>query len=47
MGGFVTIDQYANTFQENQKTLDEMKSDARDKAAAIEEGGLDSGCVNI
>jgi uncharacterized protein len=34
MSGFVTKDQYANTLREHQKSQDEMKSDARDKARA-------------
>ena len=33
--GHVTKDQYANTLREYQKSQDEMKSDARDKAAAM------------
>ena len=32
--GHVTKDQYANTLREHQKSQDEMKSDARDKARA-------------
>ena len=35
MGGIVTKDEYANTLREYQTSQDEMKSDARDKAAAI------------
>ena len=34
MARYVTKDEYANTLREYQKSLDEMKSDARDKAAA-------------
>ena len=34
MRGHVTKDQYANTLREYQKSQDEMKSEARDKAAA-------------
>ena len=35
MDGHVTKDQYANTLREYQKSQDEMKSEARDKARAI------------
>jgi hypothetical protein len=34
MAGHVTKEEYANTLREYQKSLDEMKSEARDKAAA-------------
>ena len=34
MNGHVTKEEYANTLREYQKSLDEMKSEARDKAAA-------------
>ena len=34
MAGHVTKEQYANTLREYQKSQDEMKSDARDKAWA-------------
>ena len=34
MGGIVTKDEYSNTLREYQKSQDEMKSDARDKALA-------------
>ena len=34
VAGHVTKDQYANTLREYQKSQDEMKSDARDKALA-------------
>ena len=34
MHGYVTKDQYANTLREYQKSQDEMKSEARDKALA-------------
>ena len=34
MNGYVAKDQYANTLREYQKSQDEMKSDARDKALA-------------
>ena len=34
MHGDVTKDEYANTLREYQKSQDEMKSDARDKAVA-------------
>ena len=34
MNGIVTKEQYANTFREYQKSRDEMKSEARDKALA-------------
>ena len=34
MKGFVTKDEYANTLREYQKSQDDMKSDARDKARA-------------
>ena len=33
--GYVAKDQYANTLREYQKSQDEMKSKARDKARAI------------
>ena len=36
MAGHVTKDQYANTLREYQKSQDETKSDARDKANAIQ-----------
>ena len=35
MDGYVTKDQYANTLREYQMSQDEMKSEARDKAAAM------------
>ena len=35
MDGFVTKEEYANTLREYQKSQDEMKSDARDKALAV------------
>ena len=35
MSGFVTKDEYANTLRANKKIQDEMKSDTRDKAAAL------------
>ena len=35
MHGLVTKEEYANTLREYQKSQDEMKSDARDRAAAI------------
>ena len=35
-GGHVTKEEYANTLREYQKSQDEMKSDARDKAVAVE-----------
>ena len=35
MAGIVTKDEYANTLREYQKSQDEMKSDARDKALAL------------
>ena len=34
VAGYVTKDQYANTLRQYQKSQDEMKSDARDKARA-------------
>jgi len=34
MQGIVTKDEYANTLRAHQKIQDEIKSDARDKAAA-------------
>ena len=34
MNGHVTKEEYANTLREYQKSQDEMKSEARDKAAA-------------
>ena len=34
MQGIVTKDEYANTLRAHQKSIDEMKSDAREKAAA-------------
>ena len=37
MNGHVTKEQYANTLREYQKSQDEMKSDARDKAQAFHE----------
>ena len=37
MHGLVTKDEYANTLREYQKSQDEMKSDARDKAQAFYE----------
>ena len=33
MDGYVTKDEYANTLRAHQQRLNEMKSDARDKAA--------------
>ena len=46
MHGLVTKDEYANTLREYQKSQDEMKSEARDKAQAFrnnnEEGTLDA-----
>ena len=35
MDGYVTKEEYANTLREYQKSQDEMKSDARDKAKAL------------
>ena len=35
MNGHVTKDQYANTLHEYQKSQDEAKSEARDKARAL------------
>ena len=35
MGGFVTKDEYESTLRAYQKSIDEMKSEARDKAAMI------------
>ena len=35
MNGYVTKKEYANTLREYQKSLDEMKSEARDKALAV------------
>ena len=35
MDGIVTKEQYANTLREYQKSRDEMKSEARDKALAV------------
>ena len=37
MDGIVTKDEYANTLREYQKSQDEMKSYARDKARAFHE----------
>ena len=37
MSGFVTKEQYTNTLREYQKSQDETKSDARDKARAFYE----------
>ena len=34
MNGYVTKEEYANTLREYQKSQDEMKSEARDKALA-------------
>ena len=35
MNGYVTKDEYANTLRSYQKIVDEMKSEARDKAEAV------------
>ena len=35
MAGYITKDEYANTMREYQKSQDEMKSNARDKAAIV------------
>ena len=35
MGGVVTKDEYANTLRAYQKSKDEMKSEARDKAKDV------------
>ena len=35
MAGHVTKEEYAKTLREYQKSQDEMKSDMRDKAAAL------------
>ena len=35
MAGYVTKDYYANTLRAYQKSVDEMKSEARDEAEAI------------
>ena len=37
MDGLVTKEEYANTLRAYQKSQDEMKSDARDKALALHE----------
>ena len=43
--GLVTKDEYANTLRMYQKRQDEMKSDARDKYAAVK--GIFSSTANI
>ena len=41
MGGIVTKEEYANTLREYQKSQDETKSDARDKALAAHNERMD------